>query len=132
MALHVEKPSGVNGSLPGPTGSLYVDDGGAGSPTIVFLHSFAGSSRDRLWQLEHMRLHRRAVAFDCRGHGHSDPPGRLDYSMQGFADDLGAVIEGLGLGRCILVGHSLGGAVAIKFAAANPDTVAGLVLVAAP
>jgi pimeloyl-ACP methyl ester carboxylesterase len=129
---HKTTLAGVNGSLPGPAGSLYVDDGGDGGVPVVFVHAFAGSSRDWYEQLEHQRADRRAVAFDLRGHGHSDPPGRLDYTIAGFANDLAAVVDGLDLRRFFVVGHSLGGVTAIEYAGHHPDRVAGLVLCGTP
>jgi pimeloyl-ACP methyl ester carboxylesterase len=122
----------VKGSLPGPAGGLYADDGGDGGVGVVFVHAFAGSSRDWFEQLEHLRPHRRAVAFDLRGHGHSDPPRRLDYSIAGFASDVAAVVDGLDLRRFYLVGHSLGGVAAIEYAGHHSERVAGLVLCGTP
>ncbi len=73
------------------------------------------------------------VALDLRGHGDSDwdSEGRYDYANH-FAD-VEAVVEGLGFERLVVVGHSLGGRVSMRFAAANPEKMAGLVIVdAAP
>ncbi|MFL5536484.1 MAG: alpha/beta fold hydrolase, partial [Gemmatimonadales bacterium] len=50
------------------------------------------------------------------------------YSIAGLAGDLGAVVDGLGLRRFVLVGHSLGGGVALTYAGAHADRVAGLLL----
>ncbi|HEY9013985.1 MAG TPA: alpha/beta hydrolase, partial [Gemmatimonadales bacterium] len=71
---------------------------------------------------------RRAVAFDLRGYGRSDPPRNGDYLIAGMAGDIGAVADHLHLQRFILVGHSLGGGVALEYAGAQPDRVAGLLL----
>ena len=69
------------------------------------------------------------LAMDLRGHGDSawDSQGRYDYPDH--QADLEAVVEGLGFERVVLVGHSLGGRVCIRYAAAHPDIVAGLVIV---
>jgi pimeloyl-ACP methyl ester carboxylesterase len=56
----------------------------------------------------------------------------MDYRGEAFVSDVEAVVEKLKLPRFVLVGHSLGGAVAIKYAGAHPDRVAGLVVVGAP
>jgi pimeloyl-ACP methyl ester carboxylesterase len=119
-------------SLTGPAGAIYVDDGGDGGIPVVFLHSFGGDSTHWASQLDHLRHHRRALAIDLRGHGKSGRPKNLDYSIGAFVRDLEAVVEQLKLQRFVLVGHSLGAAVANAYAAKHPNQVAGVVLVGAP
>jgi pimeloyl-ACP methyl ester carboxylesterase len=116
--------------LPGPAGSLRVDDGGLsrGDWPIVFVHSMAGNVEQWSAQLVHVRATHRAVALDLRGHGRSDPPADGDYSLTGMAADIGTVVEELDLERIVLVGHSMGGGVALTYAGANPQMVAGLLL----
>jgi pimeloyl-ACP methyl ester carboxylesterase len=113
----------------GPAGALAVDDGGRGGLPVVLVHSLAGNTTHWAAQLEHLRRHRRAVAFDFRGHGRSDPPENSDYSLAGMAGDIAAVVDTLGLDRFVLVGHSMGGGVALTYAGAHPHRVAGLLLV---
>jgi len=120
----------------GPAGVLAVDDGGRGlsraergSLPVMFVHSLAGNSTQWSKQLEHLRGTRRAVALDLRGHGRSEPPKDGDYTIAAMAGDIAAVVDTLGLDRFVLVGHSLGGGVALAYAGAHPDRVAGLVLV---
>jgi pimeloyl-ACP methyl ester carboxylesterase len=121
----------------GPVGSLAVDDGGLslsraergrGMP-VLFIHSIAGNSTHWAPQLEHLRQNRRALALDLRGHGRSEPPGNGDYSIAGMAGDIAAVVDTLDLDRFVLVGHSMGGGVALTYAGAHPERVAGLLLV---
>ncbi|HVQ48239.1 MAG TPA: alpha/beta fold hydrolase [Gemmatimonadales bacterium] len=115
--------------IAGPTGTLALDDGGQGGGVpFVLVHSLAGTSGHWSHQLQHLRSSRRAVAFDFRAHGASEPARNRDYSIGGLAGDLGAVADGLGLGRFVLVGHSLGGGVALTYAGAHADRVAGLLL----
>ncbi|HEX3142240.1 MAG TPA: alpha/beta hydrolase, partial [Rhizobacter sp.] len=116
----------------GPAGQLAVDGGGSGGLPVLFVHSFAGSTQHWQPQLQHLRSSRRAVAMDLRGNGHSDPPRNNDYAITGFADDIAAVADGLGLQRFVLVGHSMGGSAAAAYARQHPDRVAGLALVATP
>ena len=118
-------------SITGPAGAIYLDDGGDGGVPVVFLHSFAGDSSHWSSQLDHLRHHRRALAVDLRGHGKSARPRDGDYSIAAFVRDLEAVVEQLKLKRFVLVGHSLGAAVANAYAGRHPDRVAGLVLVGA-
>ena len=116
----------------GPAGTLHVDDGGAGGIPVVLIHSFGGSSAQWAAQLEHLRRTRRAVAFDLRGHGRSDAPADGDYTVGSLAGDTGAVLDALALSKVVLVGHSLGAAVAIEYAGGHADRVAGLLLNGAP
>ena len=104
-----------------------MDDGGAGAP-VVFVHSLAGTSGHWSAQLEHLRRSRRAVAFDLRGHGRSEAPRNGDYAITAVAADIGAVADALGLERFALVGHSMGGGVALAYAGAHPERVDRLLL----
>jgi len=70
------------------------------------------------------------VAPDLRGFGESGMGGaRGPVPMQAYAEDLRALMAELGLGPVILVGHSMGGYIALAFARAHPELVRGLVLV---
>ncbi|RKH58853.1 alpha/beta fold hydrolase [Corallococcus aberystwythensis] len=115
--------------MQGTAGALFVDDGGAGQGTpVVFVHSACGDTRQWASQLQHVRAHRRAVALDLRGHGQSTLTSGADFSVEDFAQDVATVVDGLGLSRVVLVGHSMGGAVSVAYAAAHPERVAGLFL----
>ena len=121
-------------NVAGPSGSLHVDDGGKPSkdPPVVFLHSFAGDSGQWKAQLAHLRAHRRALAMDLRAHGQSEAPRDGKHSVEAMVEDLEAVVAARKLDRFVLVGHSMGGAVAVVYAGKHPDKVAGLVLVGTP
>jgi pimeloyl-ACP methyl ester carboxylesterase len=102
-------------------------DSGAGTP-IVFLHSFGHNKS--LWfpQLTHY-LERgfRVVAPDMPGHGHStfDP---AHHTVDGIAASYIELLQTLGLGKVILAGISMGGYVALRMWARQPDLIAALVL----
>ena len=116
----------------GPAGSLAVDDGGPRSASdlpVVFAHSLAGTGSHWSAQLDHLRPHRRAVAFDFRAHRQSQPPRNHEYTVAAMADDIAAVVDTLSLERFVLVGHSMGGGAALLYAGSHPDRVAGLLLV---
>lgn len=114
-------------------GHLHVDDAGSGNGVpVVFLHGFAGDGRQWSKQLRHVRTGHRALAVDLRGHGRSPRPLDGDYTVDSMAADLARVLDDRRLGRFVMVGHSMGGAVAIEYAGRHPDRVAGLVAVAAP
>jgi pimeloyl-ACP methyl ester carboxylesterase len=116
-------------TVPGPAGSLQVDDGGRGAPAVLFVHSLAGNIGQWVEALERTRAARRAVALDLRGHGGS---ARLSaggvLSIEDLAGDVAAVADACGLERFALVGHSLGGGVALAYAGAHPERVERLLL----
>ncbi len=114
--------------MAGPAGALAVDDGGSGGLPVVFVHSLAGNSTHWTAQLEHLRPSRRVVALDLRGHGRSEPPRDSNYTIAAIAGDIAAVVDTLRLDRFVLVGHSMGGGVALTYAGNHPDRVAGLAL----
>jgi pimeloyl-ACP methyl ester carboxylesterase len=116
-------------TVPGPAGSLQVDDGGRGAPAVLFVHSLAGNIGQWAQALEWTRGARRAVAFDLRGHGRSArPSGGGAASIETLAGDVAAVADACGLERFALVGHSLGGGVALAYAGAHPERVERLLL----
>lgn len=116
--------------IQGPQGRLHVDDGGRGAGIPVLLVHGNGASLTQ-WraQLEHLRKSRRAVAFDLRGMGLSDPPANGDYSLPSMVDDIEAVATALNLRRFVIVGHSYGASVVAAYAAAHPERLAGVVFV---
>ena len=69
----------------------------------------------------------RVIAIDLLGHGKSDCIG-YTHSMELFAETLEAVLKKVRIRKCVLVGHSLGGYVALAFAAKHPKRVKGLCL----
>lgn len=112
--------------------TLRIDDhGGAvhGRPALVFLHYWGGSAATWRKVVACLSGEARCVAVNQRGWGGSTvADGR--YDLHSMADDVLAVIARLGLGRVVLVGHSMGGKVAQIVAQAKPAEVGGLVLVA--
>jgi 3-oxoadipate enol-lactonase len=102
-------------------------DGPADGPVVV-LSNAMGTSLE-LWdeQAEALAARFRVLRYDHRGHGGSDvPPG--PYSLPMLAGDLTSLLDELEIARVSFVGLSLGGAVGMQFAVANPDRLDGLVL----
>jgi pimeloyl-ACP methyl ester carboxylesterase len=82
-------------------------------------------------QVAHFGQRHRVVAVDLRGHGHSAAP-EQDYTVPGHADDVAWMIGELGLYKPVVVGHSMGGAVAFDLAARYPERLGAIVAVDAP
>lgn len=101
-------------------------EGDAASPPLVLLHALGETSES--WQelLPRFTPHYRVAAFDLRGHGSSDWPG--EYSTELMRDDVLAAVDELGFADFTLLGHSLGGAVALQLAEQLGDRVTRLVL----
>jgi pimeloyl-ACP methyl ester carboxylesterase len=101
----------------------------AGSgPAVVLVHGIGDSSAT--WEAVFPALARRhlVIAPDLLGHGHSDKP-RADYSVAAYANGVRDLLGVLGVPRATLVGHSLGGGVAMQFAYQYPERTERLVLV---
>lgn len=107
--------------------ALNVEVSGSG-PALTLLHGFTRDVRE--WEpvlpaWPGFQL----VRIDLIGHGRSDsPPDASRYTMAHAADDLAAVLDGLGIGRTALLGYSLGGRVALHFALAHQQRLWALVL----
>lgn len=108
---------------------LHVEQRGAGSPAVVFLHYWGGSSRTWRHVVDALAPDVRTIAIDQRGWGRSAAPAS-GYALADMANDALAVVEALDLERYIMVGHSMGGKVAQLIASRRPRGLAGLALVA--
>ncbi|MCW2527613.1 MAG: Soluble epoxide hydrolase [Pseudonocardiales bacterium] len=103
----------------------------AGSgPPVLLIHGIGDDSST--WEPVMAQLARRhlVIAPDLLGHGKSDRP-RADYSVAAYANGMRDLLGVLGIDRVSLVGHSLGGGVAMQFAYQFPERTERLVLVGA-
>ena len=109
------------------SGTIACREAGSGPP-LVLLHGLAGSSKSWEEQFDALGDIRRVIAWDCPGYGGSDTlPGDAPM-LADYADALLAFVDGLGLDRLDLLGHSMGGVIAGRFAALQPDRVRRLIL----
>lgn len=112
--------------MAGPT-ALHVCDSEQGERCIVLLHGYLESLLvwDDFVPLLYKQL--RVVTLDLPGHGISVVTGEC-HTMEFLADTVAEGLKALGIGRCTLVGHSMGGYVALAFCERHPDMLDGLVL----
>jgi pimeloyl-ACP methyl ester carboxylesterase len=104
-----------------------IDRGPSDGPVLVLLHGAGGSRLN--WPPELRRFGGATVyTLDLRGHGRSQGQGR--DTVTGYAEDVLAFLDAVGVKRTVIAGHSLGGAIALTMALDSPKRVAGLVLIA--
>lgn len=109
--------------------NLYYEISGSG-PSVVLCHGYTGSHRDWMFQVPVLAQKYQVVTIDHRGHGKSDAPSSAGaYSIPTLGDDLYALLNCMDIARCCLVGHSMGGLVALQLALDQPHVVSSLVLV---
>jgi pimeloyl-ACP methyl ester carboxylesterase len=99
-----------------------------GTP-VILVHGFGNESH--IWDdfAPALAPYYQVFALDLRGHGESDWDRESRYEYEYHVADLEAVIESLGFERLVLIGHSLGGRVCIRYSGKHPRKVAGLVIV---
>jgi pimeloyl-ACP methyl ester carboxylesterase len=119
-------------ALPGSAATLhgqdlhYVDAGDG--PAILFIHGLLGSHRSWTHLVDELAVDHRVVAPDLFGHGASAKP-MGDYSLSAHAATLRDLLDHLDIESATLVGHSLGGGIALQFSYLFPERVDRLVLV---
>lgn len=106
--------------------AIFYTDSGKG-PAVVLIHGFLENTT--MWNviIPELSQRNRVIAIDLLGHGKSDCIG-YTHSMELFAETLEAVLKKVRIRKCVLVGHSLGGYVALAFAEKHPKRVKGLCL----
>jgi len=107
-------------------GLSYVDNGSG--PVVLFIHGILGSQRQWARLVDEVDDYHRVVVPDLFGHGESDKP-LGDYSLSAHAATMRDLLDHLGIERVTLVGHSLGGGIAMQFFYLFPERVERLVLV---
>jgi pimeloyl-ACP methyl ester carboxylesterase len=123
MALVVTRRVEINGI------EVAVSDAGTGGRPLLLVHGFTGHRDDFLDRIPELAEQGRVIAPDLRGHGSSTHTGRAEtFDFAQLVDDLRALLEALGVDRCDLLGHSLGGMVTLRFALAYPERIASLIL----
>jgi pimeloyl-ACP methyl ester carboxylesterase len=112
----------INGSR------LAYKESGAGPKSMLFVHGWACDHTIFEAQIDYFRYAHRVVAVDLKGHGASDAP-HEEYTVSGFADDLASLCRKLRLDRPTVVGHSMGGTIALDLAARYGNLLSAVVLI---
>ena len=121
-------PAGTFVEVPGAR--LHLVERGKG-PALLLVHGLAGQLKHFTYGIvDQLATEYRVVAVDRPGSGYSVRMPGASATLSAQADALAALIDTLQLGRTVVVGHSLGGAVALALAQRHPEHVAGLALLA--
>lgn len=123
----VDSPTIKRVQLPSGVTLEYAEQGDPKGIPVVLLHGVTDSwhSFERVLSYVPESIH--ALALSQRGHGNSDRP-ESTYLISEFSEDLKQFMDAVGIGRAIVVGHSMGSMVAERFAIDHPDCTLGLVL----
>jgi pimeloyl-ACP methyl ester carboxylesterase len=110
---------------------LAYDDTGKGSETFVLIHGAFGRRVDYSEQVAYFSPSFRVIAMDLRGHGDSPKPDD-GYSISQFADDVAALCRSLDVTDAFVVGHSMGGVIAVELASRYPELVKAVATLDSP
>lgn len=107
---------------------LYFERSGEGEPELLFVHGWCCDRTAFQPQFDHFARTHAVTAVDLRGCGKSDCP-ESGYQVRDFADDLARFCERVEIQKPVVIGHSLGGMIAVELAARYPSVPRALVLV---
>ena len=99
---------------------------GTGNKTLLFIHGYGCNSKYWWAQLQHFSKNYRVISIDIGGHGESGT-NRNDYTMANFGGDVVAVMNEENIKQSYLIGHSMGGPVALEAAVVLQDRVTAII-----
>lgn len=105
---------------------FYYEEVGQGTP-LVLLHGLGSSVEDWEYQIPEFSRHYRVIAMDLRGF-HRTPRGTGALTIERFAADVWSLLKRLGVDRFHVVGHSMGGAIALQLALNHPSAIIKMVI----
>lgn len=109
--------------------TIAYEQAGSGEPPFVLVHGYTGSKLDFVDVVPVLAQHRRVVAYDHRGHGEStNTADAASYTFERLVADAERIVDRLELPQFDLLGHSMGGVIAMQYVLAHPDRVRSLVL----
>jgi pimeloyl-ACP methyl ester carboxylesterase len=103
-------------------------EAGEGAP-LILIHGFGASTFGFRHTIPELARHFRAIALDLKGFGLSERPPGGDYSLTAQARLVSEFMEGMGIQRAAVLGHSMGGEIAMRLAINHPERVERLILV---
>jgi pimeloyl-ACP methyl ester carboxylesterase len=106
-------------------------EAGKGTPPLIFIHGWASNLRAWDPQVSEFGAGHRVLRMDLRGHGRSAAPAR-GYTIPRMAEDVAALATARRVRNAVVVGHSMGGMVALELARKHPEIAAALVQIDAP
>jgi pimeloyl-ACP methyl ester carboxylesterase len=107
--------------------SLFYEDKGVGQ-TVVLLHGFCGSHAYWKYVMDGLTTYYRVIAIDLRGHGHS-AVSEEPFTIDDMAEDVKLLMDKLEIERATIIGHSLGGYIALSFAERYDNLLEGIGLI---
>lgn len=122
----LQKDTAANFKIENKGVNIVYDDSKKGDTTLVFIHGWGINKSYWKNQDTAFAKHFRVVAMDLPGFGESGK-NRKTWTVEDYARDVSAVLNGLDLKNVILIGHSMSGAIALEAALNNPARVIGLV-----
>jgi pimeloyl-ACP methyl ester carboxylesterase len=110
--------------------SLFYEKKGSGDPALVFVHGWTCDHTHFVPQVEHFSADHTTVVVDLRGHGQSEAIG--PFNIEAYSDDVAWLCRALDLDGPVVIGHSMGGMIAVQLAASYPETVRAVVALDSP
>jgi pimeloyl-ACP methyl ester carboxylesterase len=109
---------------------LFYEEAGSGDPALLFVHGWTCDHSQFGPQVECFSPRHRTVVLDMRGHGYSEAIGPFDIPT--YSEDVAWLSLSLGLDRPVVVGHSMGGMIAVELAGRHPELVRAVVALDSP
>jgi pimeloyl-ACP methyl ester carboxylesterase len=110
----------------------YTLDGPEAGPAIVQIHGWTCNATFFRMQTAEFSKRYRVISIDLPGHGRSDAPRDVSYTIEHFADAVTTVLKHAAVEKAVLIGHSMGVPVAVKAAQDNPMIATGIVAIDGP
>ncbi len=109
-----------------------VEAGEGQGPLLILVHGFLSTHLEFEDVIDQFAPHFHVIVPDLPGSGDSEKPSptRYVYGVEAFAEAIADLISAYGMGRAVVVGHGLGGGVALTLAALHPELVTRLILIA--
>lgn len=98
-------------------------------PAVVLIHHLAGNTKSWFNQIPYLSQDYQVIAYDLRGHGRSAESNQA-FTMDNLAEDLFLLLRELGISKCSVIGHSIGGMIAPLFALKHGSMVNSLIIIA--